>query len=72
MSKINKWVKEYVIQEFTGYGRGGWEDSATEETAKDAREQMKSYRNAGVPARLVIRRVINPEWEQAQKNLSGS
>jgi hypothetical protein len=67
MPKIKKWIKEYVIQEFTGYGRGGWEDSTTEESPKDAREQMKCYRNAGVTARLIVRRVINPEWEKAQK-----
>lgn len=65
--RINKWIKEYVIQEFTGYGRGGWEDSTEEETRKDARIQMKCYSKAGVPARLIVRRVINPAWEQTQK-----
>lgn len=67
MPKVNKWIKEYVIQEYTGYGRGGWEDSTTEETLKLAREQLKCYRAAQVTARLIVRRVINPEWEQAQK-----
>lgn len=55
-----KWIKEYVIQEYTG-APYGWEDSTTEETRQAAREQLKLYReNAGVPVRLIIRRVLNP------------
>lgn len=66
--RINKWIKEYVIQEYTGYGRGGWEDSTTEENIKDARVNLKLYReNSPIPSRLIIRNVINPQWEELQK-----
>lgn len=66
--KINKWVKEYVIQEYTGYGHKGWEDSTTEENMKDARVNLRLYReNSRCASRLIIRKVINPEWEELQK-----
>ena len=64
--RVNKWLKEYIIQEYTG-ALYGWEDSTTEETIKAAREQLKLYRkNAGVPVRLITRRVLNPEWKETQ------
>lgn len=60
--RINKWTKEYVIQEYTELG---WEDSTSELNMKDLRVQMKLYReNAGVPVRWITRRVINPEWQE--------
>lgn len=59
-TKINKWTKEFIIQEHTYYG---WEDSTAEETYTEARAQLKIYReNCQSATRLIIRRVLNPEW----------
>ena len=59
-TKINKWTKEFIIQEHTSCG---WEDSTCEETYKEARTQLKIYRdNCQSATRLIIRRVLNPEW----------
>ena len=56
----NKYLYEIVVQEFVpGYG---WEDSCTEETTKEARDQVKCYQENGVAARWVNRRVPNPDY----------
>lgn len=58
--KNNKYLYEIVVQEFVpGYG---WEDSCTEETTKEAREQVKCYQKNGVAARWINRRVPNPDY----------
>jgi len=62
-NKINKWIKEYIIQEFTGDGYG-WEDSTAESTIKESRARLKEYReNSICPSRLITRRIINSEWK---------
>lgn len=58
--KNNKYLYEIIVQEWVpGYG---WEDSCSEETTKDAREQVKCYQKNGVSARWINRRVVNPEY----------
>lgn len=66
-TKINKWTKEFIIQEYTCYG---WEDSTSEETYKLARQQLICYRkNCNNGVRLITRRVLNPEWVKLNPSL---
>lgn len=59
--KINKWIKEYIIQGYYGHG---WEDDTAESSIKEARARLKEYRqNSNYPSRPITRRVINPEWK---------
>jgi hypothetical protein len=62
ISRIPKYINEYVIQENWGYG---WDDSTAEETRKAGLAQLKCYRENAYgrfSARMVTRKVINPEW----------
>lgn len=60
--RINKWLKEYVVQGNYGYGHG-WEDVTAEETYREARQRLKEYReNSPGAHRLITRRVINPDY----------
>lgn len=61
--RINKWLKEYVVQGNYGYGHG-WEDVAASETYKEAKDDLKAYReNSPGVHRLITRRVLNPEYQ---------
>lgn len=58
--RVTKWINEYVIQENCGYG---WDDSTTEETMKEAKAQLKCYReNVSHATRIITRRVPNPAY----------
>lgn len=58
--RVTKWIKEFIIQSNFGYG---WDDDTSEDTMKEAREQLKCYRENGVNARVITRRVPNPEYK---------
>lgn len=58
--RVTKWINEYVIQENCGYG---WDDATSEETMKEAKAQLKCYReNVPHEVRLITRRVPNPAY----------
>ena len=58
--RVTKWINEYVIQENCGYG---WDDATSEETMKEAKAQLKCYReNVPHDVRLITRRVPNPAY----------
>lgn len=55
-----KFITAFIIQ--GNYGQG-WEDETEESTHKDARVQLKAYReNSQYPSRLVRRKVGNPDY----------
>lgn len=58
--KQNKYTYLYVVQGNYGYGYG-WEDLTASENWKEARADLKSYREneRGVPHRIIHRRVPN-------------
>ena len=58
--RVNKYLYLYIIQGH--YGAYGWEDVATEETWKEARDRLKEYREneKGIPHRTIRRRELNP------------
>lgn len=61
--RINKWLKEYVVQGNYGYSHG-WEDVTASETYKEAKDDLKAYReNSSGAHRLITRRVLNPEYQ---------
>lgn len=58
--RVTKWINEYVIQENCGYG---WDDSTSEETMKEAKAQLKCYReNVSHATRIITRRIPNPAY----------
>lgn len=54
---MNKFITEIIVQELTC---NGWEDSCSELNWKDAKATKKDYLNAGVNARIIERRGLNP------------
>ena len=55
------------MQEYTGYGRNGWEDICeypdnSSESWKEAKQDVKDYTNNGYSARIIRRRVPNPDY----------
>jgi hypothetical protein len=62
MKKINKYIYLFVVQ--GNYGSYGWEDLTQFENYKEAREDLKSYRQneTGIPHRMIKRRELNPDY----------
>lgn len=60
MKRVTKFINEYIVQENHGYG---WDDSVTEETYSAARAVAREYRENGVNARTITRRVPNPAYK---------
>jgi len=59
MGRINKYIYGYKIQ--GNYGLG-WEDECFEYTYKEARKQLRAYKeNSPYPSRMVSAREPNPE-----------
>ena len=55
-----KFITAFIIQ--GNYGQG-WEDETEESNIKDAKAQLRTYReNSQYPCRLVRRKVENPEY----------
>lgn len=62
MKRINKRVKEYIVQGNYGYGHG-WEDECAEETYREGRQRLREYQENGSGSyRLITRRVLNPDY----------
>jgi hypothetical protein len=56
----NKYLYLYVVQGNYGYGHG-WEDEAASESRKEARTDLRAYRENGPGVyRMVKRREPNP------------
>jgi hypothetical protein len=65
----------YVVQEYTGYGRTGWEDVCTyddtsSQSYKEAKDDVKSYRENGFSARVITRRVPNPDYVEPEHTIT--
>lgn len=65
----------YVTQEYTGYGKTGWEDIAvyddtSSQTRKEAREEVKSYIDNGYSARMITRRIPNPDYAEPEHGIT--
>lgn len=61
-----KKIEVYVVQEYTGYGNG-WEDIAqypdtSSDSLRQAKQDVKDYRDNGYQARIITRRVDNPDY----------
>ncbi len=55
-----KFITAFIIQ--GNYGQG-WEDETEEATLREAKAQLKAYReNSQYPSRLVRRKVENPDY----------
>lgn len=60
MKKINKYVYVWVVQGNYGYGHR-WEDLTQSESHREARTNLKEYReNEPARHRLIRRRELNP------------
>lgn len=57
--RVNKWLYEIIVQEWTGYE---WEDACAESSLKDARATKKDYQRNGFQARIINRRTPNPDY----------
>lgn len=65
-SRIGKTKEVFVVQEYTGYGNG-WEDVCeypdnSSESWKEAKQDVKDYKDNGYSARIIRRRVPNPDY----------
>ena len=59
MKRVNKYIYGYKLQ--SNYGQG-WETECFEYTLKEARQQLRAYReNSPYPVRIVGAREPNPE-----------
>lgn len=59
--KLTKYVKVFVVQ--GDYG-DGWTDECCSTERKEAREDIKAYReNSPYPSRLITRRVLREKYE---------
>lgn len=64
MKKVNKYLYLWIVQ--GNYGDlYGWEDLTAEDTYKEARMQLKAYREnePEYRHRLIHRRELNPEYK---------
>ena len=67
-ARVGKTKSVYVVQEYTGYGNG-WEDIAeyedtSSESWKQAKADVKDYKDNGYSARIITRRVPNPAYQE--------
>jgi hypothetical protein len=65
-SRIGKTKEVFVVQEYTGYGNG-WEDVCeypdnSSESWKEAKQDVKDYKDNGYSARIIRRRVPNSDY----------
>lgn len=59
--RVTKWVLVFVVQGY--YGRG-WEDECSSLDRKEARADLKAYReNSQYPSRMIRRRVLRSAYE---------
>lgn len=74
-ARIGREKEVYVTQEYTGYGKTGWEDIAvyddtSSQTYKEAKEEVKSYIDNGFNARVITRRVSNSDYVEPEHGLT--
>lgn len=74
-TRIGKEKEVYVTQEYTGYGKSGWEDIAvyddtSPQSHKEAKDEVKSYRDNGFSARIITRRIPNPNYVEPDHNIT--
>jgi len=60
--KANKWLYLWVVQ--GRYGMHGWEDLCASENYRDARANLREYRENehGIAHRMIQRRELNTEY----------
>ena len=69
-----KKTEVYVVQEYTGYGNG-WEDIAvypdtSSDSLRQAKQDVKDYRDNGYQARIITRRVDNPDYTEPANEIT--
>lgn len=69
-----KKIEVYVVQEYTGYGNG-WEDIAqypdtSSDSLRQAKQDVKDYRDNGYSARIITRRVDNPDYVEPANEIT--
>lgn len=74
-ARVGREKEIYVVQEYTGYGQTGWEDVCTysdtsSQSYKEAKDDVKSYRENGYSARVITRRVPNPDYSEPEHGLT--
>lgn len=74
-TRVGKEKEVYVTQEYTGYGKSGWEDIAvyddtSPQSHKEAKDEVKSYRDNGFAARIITRRIPNPNYVEPDHNIT--
>ena len=72
-ARVPKKIEVYVVQEYTGYGNG-WEDVAeyndtSSDSLRQAKQDVKDYRDNGYNARIITRKIDNPEYNASQDSL---
>ena len=73
-ARVGKEKEIYVVQEYTGYGRG-WEDVCTyddtsSQSLKEAKQDVKDYRDNGFSARIITRRIPNPDYVEPTNEIT--
>lgn len=65
VKKQNKYLYLYVVQGNYGYG---WEDLTQSESWREARDDLKAYRqNDPHPHRIIERRELNPKYRGGRR-----
>lgn len=72
-ARVGREKEIYVVQEYTGYGYG-WEDVCTysdtsSQSLREARQDVKDYRDNGYQARVITRRIPNPDYVEPTNEL---
>lgn len=69
-----KKIEVYVVQEYTGYGNG-WEDIAqypdtSSDSLRQAKQDVKDYRDNGYSARIITRRIDNSDYVEPANEIT--
>ena len=73
-ARVGREKEIYVVQEYTGYGYG-WEDVCTygdtsSQSLREAKQDVKDYIDNGYSARIITRRVPNPDYVEPVNEMS--
>ena len=73
-ARVGREKEVYVVQEYTGYGYG-WEDVCTYsdtslQSLREAKQDVKDYRDNGFSARVITRRIPNPDYVEPTNELT--
>ena len=74
-SRVGKFKEVYVVQEWTGYGKTGWDDvceydDTSLESLRLAKQDKKDYIDNGYAARVITRRVPNKDYVEPTNELN--